>query len=142
MPIALPSEFGSRWRGAARFGEARSDFTAERLCRPAGGRIIEEMVFRGGRTGWWRSLGLIGAALYVFFLTAAPFEHHDLVCHLKNPFHCTSCSASQLGSDPQALIAPSTHRLADAGRAVTTLLIADDTFLPVGSTGRSPPALV
>ena len=99
------------------------------------------MLFRGGRAGWWRSCGLVGAALYVFFLTAAPFEHHDLVCHLKNPLHCTSCNASQLGSDPQALVTPNTHRLADAGRAIATLLIADDTFLAVGSTGRSPPPL-
>jgi hypothetical protein len=99
------------------------------------------MQFRVGRGGWWRSLGLVGAALYVFFLTAAPFEHHDLVCHIKNPFHCTSCNASQLGSDPQALVAPDTHRLADAGRAITTLLIADGTCLVVGSTGRSPPPL-
>jgi len=99
------------------------------------------MQFRDGRGGWLRSLGLVGAALYVFFLTAAPFEHHDLVCHLKNPLHCTSCSASQLGSDPQALVAPNTHRLADAGRAITTPSVADDTFLVVGSTGRSPPPL-
>ena len=89
---------------------------------------------------WWRRVAVVGVALYAFFLTAAPFEHHDLVCHLKNPFHCTSCSASQLGSDPQALVVPGTCHLPDAGRAVTMYVIADDTFLPVDSTGRSPPS--
>ena len=82
---------------------------------------------------------LVGIAMYAFFLAAAPFEHHDLACHLKNPLHCSSCTASQLGSDPQALIVPGTFHLADVGRALTVHVVAGGTLLPARSTGRSPP---
>jgi len=82
----------------------------------------------------------LGLGLYAIFLVASPFEHHDLVCHLKNPWHCTSCSASQLGSDPQTLAVAGTSRLVDAGRAATFHLIVTGTLLPARSTGRSPPS--
>jgi hypothetical protein len=97
-----------------------------------------EMSRKGG-IGPWRSLATLGVLIYTVFLVTAPFEHHDLLCHLKNPRHCTSCTASQLGSDPQALIMPSQARLADAGRATTLHLTAAGALLPVRSTGRSPP---
>jgi hypothetical protein len=92
----------------------------------------------GARQGrkWLSALGL---ALYTLFLVAAPFEHHDFVCHLKNPQHCTSCTASQLGSDPGNLPAPRLSPFVDAGRAVALDLTADSTLLAVRSTGRSPP---
>jgi len=38
-----------------------------------------------------RWLAFAGAVLYTVFLFIAPFEHHDLLCHIKNPQHCTSC---------------------------------------------------
>ncbi len=82
---------------------------------------------------------MIGAAIYVFFLVTAQFEHHDILCHLKNPQHCTACTSSQLGSDPQALTVPATSHLADLGRAITVHLIADGTLRSFSSTGRSPP---
>jgi len=94
-----------------------------------------------GRSGdrRYRLLALAGLALYAVFLVGAPFEHHDLVCHLKTPQHCTSCAASQLGSDPGAPLVPPASQLVDAGRAVSVQLLAEDTLLAVGSTGRSPP---
>ncbi|HEV8346145.1 MAG TPA: hypothetical protein VGQ16_06210 [Vicinamibacterales bacterium] len=49
-----------------------------------------------------RRMALIGAALYAVVLLMAPFEHHDLVCHIKTPQHCMSCSATLVGSDPHA----------------------------------------
>jgi hypothetical protein len=96
-----------------------------------------------GRSGDRRDrlLALAGLAIYATFLVAAPFEHHDLLCHLKTPQHCTSCTSSQLGSDPGELIPP-TSRLADAGRAVSVQLLADGTLLAARSTGRSPPSSV
>jgi hypothetical protein len=77
--------------------------------------------------------------MYALVLVASSFEHHDLLCHLRNPQHCTACSATQLGSDPQTLTAPRTSDLADAGRAIAVHVIADSTLLVVSSTGRSPP---
>ena len=82
---------------------------------------------------------MIGAAIYAFFLVTAQFEHHDLLCHLRNPQHCTSCTSSQLGSDPQTTPILGAWHLDDAGRAIVFRLIVDDTLLTVRSTGRSPP---
>ncbi len=87
----------------------------------------------------YRLLALAGLALYAIFLVGAPFEHHDLLCHLKTPQHCTSCASSQLGSDPGTQVVPPASQLVDAGSAVSVQLLAEDTLLAVGSTGRSPP---
>jgi hypothetical protein len=86
-----------------------------------------------------RRLALVGMAIYALFLIASPFEHHDLQCELKTPQHCTSCTSTQLGSDPQTLLSPGGWHLADAGRAVAFLYLSEDTLLAVRSTGRSPP---
>jgi hypothetical protein len=88
----------------------------------------------------WRPLTFIGIALYAVFLVVAPFAHHDLMCHLKNPLHCTACTSSLPGSDPQTPVTIGASSLADAGRAVAIHVLADDTLLSVRSTGRSPPA--
>ena len=91
---------------------------------------------RGDR---WRRSAALAAAMYALVVLASAFEHHDLLCHLRNPEHCTACSAAQLGSDPQTLTAPRTADLPDAGRALTLHVTADGTLLAVRSTGRSPP---
>ena len=82
----------------------------------------------------------LGVALYAVFVMTAPFEHHDFDCHLKTPQHCTSCTSSQLGSDPQALATLDTWHLHDAGRAITIQVVAAGVLLPAQSTGRSPPS--
>ena len=61
------------------------------------------------------------------------------MCELKTPLHCTSCTSTQLGSDPQALLNHGVWHLADAGQAVAVLFLFEDTLLTVRSTGRSPP---
>jgi len=86
-----------------------------------------------------RLLIVVGVALYATVLIGAPFEHHDLVCHLKTPQHCTSCASSQVGSDVLPLVAPGTSHLADAGSATTRDRILEGTLLAVRTTGRSPP---
>ena len=86
-----------------------------------------------------RYRALLAAALYALFLLTAPFEHHDLLCHIKTPQHCTSCSSSLLGSDPHAP-AILTHELRDAGRAMARLSLPESVLFAVRSSGRSPPA--
>lgn len=81
-------------------------------------------------------------ALYVLFLVASPFEHHDLLCHLKTPQHCTSCTGSQLGSDPHALVLPKGSELADAGSAFAAHVLETGALLAIRSSGRSPPAVL
>src|SRR3954452_12341093 len=86
-----------------------------------------------------RRLALLGMAIYAVFLIASPFEHHDLVCELKTPQHCTSCTSSQLGSDTQVLLAPGAAQLVDAGLATALIVLDQGTLLVVRSPGRSPP---
>jgi hypothetical protein len=81
----------------------------------------------------------IGVALYTTVLVVASFAHHDLVCHTKNPQHCTACTASQLSIDPCTLAIPGAWPLADAGSAVSFQARAEGVLLPHDSTGRSPP---
>ena len=100
------------------------------------------MMSRRGNDLHSRRLALVGLAIYAVFLVASPFEHHDLLWHLKTPQHCTSCSSSQLGSDPHTPLIPGAWHLADAGRAVSFQLLAEGTLLAVRSTGRSPPAVL
>ena len=86
-----------------------------------------------------RRLALVGIAIYAVFLVASPFEHHDLLCELRTPQHCTSCTSAQLGSDTQVALAPGVAQLADAGRAASFIVLDEGTRLVVRSTGRSPP---
>ena len=90
----------------------------------------------------WRFLAYVGGAIYALFLITAPFQHHDILCHLKTPLHCTSCTSSLVGSDPHTLAIFGAWNLADAGRAVPFQLLAAGVLLPVRSTGRSPPSHV
>ena len=86
-----------------------------------------------------RFLTFVGLAIYALFLVASPFEHHDLSCELKTPQHCTACTSSLLGSDPDAPATLDSSHLADAGTAVSMLLPSDGVLLSAHSTGRSPP---
>ncbi len=79
-------------------------------------------------------------ALYAVVLMLAPFTHHDLACHLKDPQHCTACTSTQALTDPATVIAPSAVALVDLGRAVSSYSASQTVFLAAGSTGRSPPA--
>ena len=108
-------------------------------CPQSGESVSCQKMACGEGLRRWRVLTRLGAVIYVVFLVAAPFDHHDLICHLKNPRHCTSCTASQLGSDPQPPAVPRASHLPEAGRAIAVHLIADDALLPFRSKGRSPP---
>jgi len=79
--------------------------------------------------------------MYLAFLVTSPFEHHDLACHDRTPFHCPTCASSQPGADPQTPVGLSAFHLADAGRAVASLIVLESAVLPVRSTGRSPPSV-
>lgn len=88
----------------------------------------------------WRRLAFAGMALYALFLLTAPFEHHDLSCELKTPQHCTACTSSVIGSDPNPAVTVGIWHLADAGSAVSDDITFQGILLSVRTTGRSPPA--
>ena len=110
------------------------------MSRPPVGRIIDLMMCRLGRTGGRRSLTIVATLFYVLVLAVSSFEHHDLVCHLKSPQHCTACTASQLGADPPAVTADANSSFNDAGGAMAVHGDAIGALLTARSTGRSPPS--
>ena len=89
---------------------------------------------------WWR-LKVLGVALHIAVLLTAPFEHHDILCHLKTPLHCTACASSPLSSQPSSLAVPDLTHLTDAGQAVLVVTPASSAVFVAESNGRSPPAL-
>jgi len=86
-----------------------------------------------------RTLKWLGVALYAAVLVLAPFTHHDIACHLKNPQHCTACSSAQASVDPATLTSPAVAPLTDLGWAVSPYSSTENVLLAAGSTGRSPP---
>ena len=95
---------------------------------------------RSGRLS--RRLALVGMAIYAVFLVASPFEHHDLLCELKTPLHCTACTSSVVGSDPARSAIVGAWSLRDLGFAVAVEFSTHGILLPVRTPGRSPPAFV
>lgn len=88
-----------------------------------------------------RRLVNAGALVYAVFLLVVPFEHHDLICHLKTPQHCTACASSVLGSNPEQRVGVGAAALSDAGSAVAVQTTGEGVLLSVRLTGRSPPEL-
>lgn len=85
---------------------------------------------------------LFGVLFHFAFLVMASFEHHDILCHLKTPLHCTACASSPASSDPHIPNIADGASLADAGTAVAFLFLEKGTVLAVRSPGRSPPSFV
>jgi hypothetical protein len=95
----------------------------------------------GRNAGRSRRFAVAAVVIYAVFLAATPFEHHDLICHLKTPQHCTSCASSAQSTDPHTPATLDAHRLADAGRAVAFEATTEGADLAAASSGRSPPPL-
>src|SRR5262245_1217412 len=93
---------------------------------------------RPRRSGSGR-LAAVGLTLYAIFLIASPFTHHDLLCELKTPRHCTACTSSVAGPDPATPAIVGACTLTDVGQASSVLFVASGTLLSVRTTGRSPP---
>jgi|SRR5688500_6806920 hypothetical protein len=87
-----------------------------------------------------RRLTLLGVVLHAAVLAAAPFEHHDLVCHLKTPQHCSSCTSSPVGASASTEPAPAEGHLVEAGSAVSLEAAPESAILTPRTVGRSPPA--
>src|SRR5262245_27045484 len=84
---------------------------------------------------------VLGVAIYTLFLVTAPFEHHDLVCHLKTPTHCTACTSSLVSADPHTPPVVGACDLAAAGGAGAVDVASSGFLLAVRSTGRPSPSV-
>ena len=89
----------------------------------------------------WRRFAAAAVIVYSVFLATAEFEHHDLACHFKTPFHCTSCASSPLSVNAHAPAVPDASGLPDAGRATALEVLDESALIALESSGRSPPAL-
>ena len=87
-----------------------------------------------------RRFALLGVVLHTLLVAAAPYEHHDLICHLKTPQHCTSCTSSPVGSSTETPTTLGAAMLRDAGFAAAFHPISESALLAVRNSGRSPPA--
>jgi hypothetical protein len=79
------------------------------------------------------------SCLYALVLLLTPFTHDDLVCHLKNPYHCTACAATPPATGVTMAPAIGAWQLSDAGSAPENRPLSKGVLLPAKSTGRSPP---
>ncbi len=86
-----------------------------------------------------RRFALLGVVLHTLLVAAAPFEHHNLICHLKAPQHCTSCTSSPVGSSAETHSTPGAAVLSDAGSAAASDPISESALLAAANSGRSPP---
>jgi hypothetical protein len=85
-------------------------------------------------------IALLAVLLHLLVFVIAPFEHHDLLCHLKTPQHCTACAANPVGTDTRSLAVPGEVRLADAGGTVARQVVIKAALLAVQTPERSPPS--
>jgi hypothetical protein len=83
--------------------------------------------------------GTLLLAVLVSVAVLAPFHHHDLVCHLQSPTHCTTCLTSSAAEDPADLDAVSRSPLVAIGLVAAGLDLSPDAALAGESSGRSPP---
>jgi hypothetical protein len=83
----------------------------------------------------------VSVAFYALFLFTTQFEHHDLLCHLRTPQHCSACTSSIVGAGVDVPLAPGATHLDDAGRTFGFKLPNGGVLLPVRTTGRSPPVV-
>jgi hypothetical protein len=88
-----------------------------------------------------RRLAFGWLAVYAIFLVAAPLEHHDLLCELKTPRHCSSCTSSLVGSDAARSAIVGSWTLTDVGFAVALEFTTHGILLPVRTPERSPPGI-
>ena len=89
-------------------------------------------------------LGFVGqlvVAVVVLALAAAPFGHHDLVCHLKSTTHCTACTVGSAAEPAADQGVVSRLWLHDAGAALVLNSEAPVSAPLRHTSKRAPPAI-
>ena len=89
-----------------------------------------------------RGGGLLARTLLTIYIASAallPLSHHDVVCHVKSPTHCTTCLTSVSGEATPHSTALDVWAMAYAGRAMTSERGSLRSAYTSSHTGRAPP---
>ena len=85
--------------------------------------------------------GQLVVAAFILALAAAPFGHHDLVCHLKSTTHCTACTVGSAAEPAADQGVVSRLWLHDAGAALVLNSEAPASAPLRHTSKRAPPAI-
>jgi hypothetical protein len=89
-----------------------------------------------------RGGGFFAKALLTIYIVGAallPLSHHDVICHVKSPTHCTTCLTSVSGEATPHTASFDVWALADAGCATMSERGALRSAHLSSPTGRAPP---
>jgi hypothetical protein len=87
--------------------------------------------------------GFLAKALLTIYIASAallPLSHHDIVCHLKSPNHCTTCLTTGSGEAAPDAASLDVWTMADVGRATTIERDPVQSAYVSSACGRAPPA--
>ena len=87
------------------------------------------------------SLAKVLLTIYIVGAALLPLSHHDVVCHIKSPNHCTTCLTSLSGEATPHSASLDVWAMADAGRAAPIERGALRSAHFSSPTGRAPPAI-
>jgi len=87
------------------------------------------------------SLAKVLLTVYIVSVALLPLSHHDVICHLKSPTHCTTCLTSLSGEAAPHTVPLDVWRMTDAGRAMMSERGGVPSVNVSSSSGRAPPAL-
>jgi hypothetical protein len=86
-------------------------------------------------------LAKVVLTIYVVSIALLPLSHHDVICHLKSPNHCTTCLTTLSGEATPHAASIGVWTMADAGRADVTERGSAQSAVLTAASGRAPPAI-
>ena len=96
-------------------------------------------VFRQHPRRSWLAVSQFLLAVYVSAAGLSPLLHHDVICHLQSPTHCTTCLIGSTAEGPSVANSSSGSPLVAIGPAFEASNVLRDAALPGELSGRSPP---
>ena len=98
------------------------------------------MVFRPYLRRFRLTFSTLLLAVLVSVAVLSPLLHHDIVCHIQSPTHCTTCLVGSSAESPSEVGSLSGSPLVAIGPVLAPFDLALETRLPRELSGRSPPA--
>jgi hypothetical protein len=92
--------------------------------------------------GSWPTFSSVLLAVFVAAAALSPLLHHDVVCHIQSPTHCTTCLSGCAAEGPSQPDSPSGSPLVAMGSVVVDPDLVRAAVLPGELAGRSPPVQI